>query len=138
MRVFLDTNIILDILIVGRPYSEVSTKLVGQAKSDEIRFSISSLSLADAAYTCRKKFSREDLKRSIDVIRKKWRVLPFSEYNIYDALKSGCPDFEDAIQISSAESDADVIVTNNVKHFKDYTALTVVTPQEFLDRVLVN
>ncbi|MBO4475424.1 MAG: PIN domain-containing protein [Bacteroidales bacterium] len=135
MRVFLDTNVILDTLITGRPNSEVSTRLVGKVKSDEIRFSISSLSIADAAYSCRKEYSREGLINSIDIIRRKWRVLPFAEYNIYDAINSDCPDFEDAIQISIAEGDADVIVTNNVRHFKGYTALEVVTPQEFLDRV---
>ena len=135
MRVFLDTNVILDTLITGRPSSETSSKLVDRTDMDAIRFSVSALSLADAAYTCRKFFSREAILDSIEIIRHRWRVLHFSEYNIYDALKSDCPDFEDAIQISIAESDADVIVTNDVRHFKGYTALEVVTPQEFLERI---
>ena len=125
----------MDTLITGRPSSETSTKLIGQANLDEIRFSISSLSIADAVYSCRKEYSREELLKSIDIIMKKWRVLPLSEWNIYDALKSTCPDFEDALQIAIAEGDADVIVTNNTRHFKGHTALEVVTPQEFLDRI---
>ena len=135
MRVFLDTNVILDTMITGRPSSRASSQIAALTKSDDLRFSISALSLADLAYTCRKVFSKEDIRRSIDLIRKRWRVLHFSEYNIYDALNSSCPDFEDAIQISIAEGDADVIVTNDIKHFKGHTVLNIFTPQEFLDHI---
>ena len=138
MRVFLDTNVIMDTLISGRPSSEASSRLVSlnqPPEQSEFRFSISALSVADMVYSSRKLLSKEHLLSEVDLIRNMCRVLPLSEWNIYDALKSTCPDFEDALQISIAESDADVIVTNNVKHFKGYTALEVVTPQEFLDRV---
>ena len=99
------------------------------------RFSISALSVADMVYSSRKLLSKEFLLSEVDHLRNMYRVLPLSEWNIYDALKSDCPDFEDALQISIAEGEADVIVTNNVKHFKGHTALEVVTPQDFLDRV---
>lgn len=138
MRVYLDTNVLMDVLISGRPSSDASSKLLelNQPKEFSVfRFSISSLSIADLVYSARKHFSKEYLLSKVDQMRHTLRVLPFSEYNIYDALKSDCPDFEDALQISIAEGDADVIVTNNVKHFKGYTAMEVVTPQEFLDHI---
>lgn len=135
MRVYLDTNVIMDTLIAGRPSSEVSSRIVDRPDTGPIRFSVSSLSIADVVYSCRKHFTRAYLLSRIEFIQKHWRILEFSEFNIYSALRSDCPDFEDALQISVAEGDSDVIVTNNVKHFKGYTALEVLTPQEFLDKI---
>ena len=138
MRVFLDTNVLMDTIIHSRPSSEVSSRIVGlkqPVELSEFRFCVSSLSIADLVYCSRKQLSKEYLLAKVEQIRHSYRVLHFSEYNIYDALKSDCPYFEDAIQISIAESDADVIITNDVRHFKGYTALEVVTPQEFLERI---
>lgn len=137
MRVFFDTNVIIDTLIEGRPSSEASILIADLTKLNQYRISISTLSIADTVYSCRKHFGWRELLAHIDELRHRWRVLSLNEYNIYDALKSDCPDFEDAMQISIAEGDCDVIVTNNVKHFKGYTALEVCTPQEFLDRILI-
>ena len=138
MRVFFDTNVIMDTLIGGRPSSEASLRIAELMKQDEIRISISALSIADAVYSCRKHFDHQTILSHVDTLRHRWRVLSLNEYNIYDALHSECPDFEDALQISMAEGDCDVIVTNNTKHFKGYTALEVCTPQEFLENVSIN
>ena len=135
MRVFLDTNILMDTLIIGRPSHETSLKVIDQPASGEIRFSISVLSIADLVYSCRKHFTHEYLLSKVVFFQKRWRILELSAFNIYEAVKSDCPDFEDALQISIAESDCDVIVTNNTKDFKGYTTLEVLTPQEFLDKI---
>ena len=138
MRVFLDTNVIMDILVAGRPSSEASAKVAGLnllGGDNDFRFCVSALSIADVVYSARKYISGKELMARVDWMRRNWKVLELSVFNIYNALESKCPDFEDAMQISIAESDCDVIVTNNTKHFKGYTALEVVTPQEFLDHV---
>ena len=135
MRVFLDTNVIMDTILSWRPSSEASSKIVNRAFINEFRISVSALSLADVVYSCRKHCARENILSRIDYFQKQWRILELSSFNVYEALHSNCPDFEDALQISIAESDCDVIVTNNIKDFKGYTALEVCTPQEFLDRI---
>jgi hypothetical protein len=55
--------------------------------------------------------------------------------DIADAMESDCPDFEDAMQNAAAETECDVIVTGNKKHFEPYTALPVFTPAEFLGKL---
>lgn len=135
MRVFLDTNILMDTLIIGRPLHETSLKVVDQPADGEIRFSISALSIADIVYSCRKHFTHDYLISKVEYFQRHWRILELSAFSIYEAVSSDCPDFEDALQISIAESDCDVIVTNNVKDFKGYTALEVLTPQEFLSKI---
>ena len=135
MRVFLDTNVIMDTLIPGRPSSDISSLIVSSDLSDQISISISALSIADIVYSCRKYYPKEDILSRIDFFQRNWRILELSAFSIYHALNSKCPDFEDALQIDMAEGDCDVIVTNNVKHFRGYTALEVVTPQEFLEKI---
>ena len=135
MRVFLDTNVIMDTLIPGRPSSDISSLIVSSDLSDQISISISALSVTDIVYACRKHFTKADILSRVDFFQRKWRILDLSAFSIYRALNSKCPDFEDALQIDMAEGDCDVIVTNNVKHFRGYTALEVVTPQEFLEKI---
>ena len=56
-----------------------------------------------------------------------------NDMQIHDALKCKSPDFEDSLQIMCAEEKGcDVILTNNVTHFRDYTDIPVLTPAEFL------
>ena len=135
MRVFLDTNVILDTIVPGRPCEVASKTVVNLGTTTPIRFSVSALSIANVAYTARKMYSKNGIRKMVDNLRYTWRVLELSDFQIYSALKSDCPDFEDAMQIACAEDDSDVIVTNNVKHFNGYTALEVLTPQEFLDKI---
>ena len=135
MRVFLDTNVVLDTIVPGRQYEEFSKRVINIGNVDPLRFSISALSLANIAYIMRKQNTLNEVKQSIDAMCNAWRVLGMNEFNIYEALRSDCPDFEDALQISIAEGDCDVLVTNNTKHFKGYTALEVCTPEEFLSNI---
>lgn len=54
----------------------------------------------------------------------------------YNALKSDCPDFEDALQIYCADDgNCDVIVTRDKKHFDAYTDIPVYTPKEFIKKL---
>ena len=55
---------------------------------------------------------------------------------ILRALKSDCPDFEDALQIACAESNTvNILVTNNKKDFERFTDLPVYTSKEFVMRI---
>ena len=59
-----------------------------------------------------------------------------SDMFLYDALRSDCPDFEDALQIACAEADnCDFILTSNIRHFQRYTRIPVYTPAEFLEKL---
>lgn len=135
MRVFLDTNVLLDTLLPGRSLREVSNTILTLGNIDPLRFCVSTLTLANLAYSARKMYSKQEVRELLNNFIHRWRILELSAFNFYEAVSSRSPDFEDALQISIAESDCDVIVTNNVKDFKGYTALEVLTPQEFLSKI---
>lgn len=135
MKVFLDTNVVLDGILPGRKFEKESEILMNLGEEEDIRLRVASISLPTIVYCTRKDLSREEILARIQNINRKWNVLSIGGGEVYLAMKSSCPDFEDALQIAAAELDSDVIITGDVKHFKPYTSLPVFTPAEFLDEL---
>ena len=133
-KIFLDANVVLDTLVPGRPFGAFSRKILTLSDEDT-RICISSLTVATSHYVAKKILPADQvisfLKRALD----KWKILPVGDMDVYDAVRSACPDFEDALQISCAEGACDVIVTADKKHFAPFTALPVFTPEEFLEQL---
>lgn len=135
MRLFIDTNVVMDAIIPGRSGRQEALEVISLHKNLEFRLRIMSLSVANIAYIARKYISKAETIEYINQIYKEWKIVPLTDMDIRDAMQSACPDFEDALQISAAEMESDVIVTGNKKHFAPYTALPVYTPAEFLAKL---
>ena len=135
MKVFLDTNVIMDVLTEGRPMHEASDFIMRLKIADGVKLYTSTLSIADAAYLTRKNYTLKEWKSIARDMLDRCKILALGDFDIYLACKSDCPDFEDAMQISIAETECDIIVTNNVGHFEPYTCLPVMTPADFLARL---
>jgi hypothetical protein len=61
-----------------------------------------------------------------------FRLVPLNEELISNALTSALPDFEDNIQLASAEAiSVDHVITRNKKHFQP-VQISVLTPEEYL------
>jgi len=137
-KIFLDTNVILDLYIPGREGKTAAQSLLDLKESagDDIRLYISFLSVANIAYVLRKHFGKERLKELTRELLHFCDVLSMSDYSIFDALESPCPDFEDALQISCAEmKECDFLLTSNLRHFQGNTWMTVLTPVQFLEKL---
>ncbi len=137
-KLFLDTNVILDLLLPGREGMQAARSLLDlrEACPEEIRIHLSFLSVENIAYILRKAFPREQTAIYIRNILKICQATGMSDMLLYDALNSRCPDFEDALQIACAEADCcDFIITSNIRHFREYSRIPVYTPAEFLQRI---
>lgn len=136
VSVFLDTNVLLDD-ILSRDGAESAKKILQLGVSKDIRICLSVLSTVNIAYVARKAVSHEKLIEVFDLYLKHFVLLPGRDADVYSYVHGGSnPDYEDAMQIACAESECDVIVTRNKKHFAPYTDMPVLTPEEFLDRIL--
>lgn len=131
-KIFLDTNVILD-LIQEREGADNARKIVEYSqRNDYIHIYVSYLSIANSAYILRKRTIQE-IKSEISSLFKIVNILPSGDMQIMSAMKSGSPDFEDALQIACAEEkDCDLIITRNPDHFRDYTEISVLSPEEFV------
>ena len=137
-KIFLDTNVILDLFIPGREGKAAARSrldLKGTLGND-IRLFISFLSVADIAYVLRKHYDRIRMKEILRELLHFCDVLSMSDLSIFDALDSPCPDFEDALQLSCAEiKECDFLLTSNLRHFQGNTWMTILTPAHFLEKL---
>ena len=54
VKVALDTNVLMDLLLEGRPEKESAEQIVAAAEAGLIEAQVSTQSIIDAAFTCRK------------------------------------------------------------------------------------
>lgn len=99
----------------------------------QIELYISSLSVINAYYIGKRyNYKPEDLIRTLKMIEKFCVIAPTQQKTIHEALYSSFKDFEDATQYYSAQqAGMDVIVTRNVKDYKD-SDIPVRTPDGLL------
>ena len=133
MRVFLDTNVILD-LIQRRVGYDDAALIMQKSENGEYSLFTSSLSMVNIAYILRKYYRGESLYHLLEELGDIIGVITVSSEAYHKALQSRALDFEDAIQLFSAiESDMDCIVTRNAQDFI-FDKLPIYTPFDFLNR----
>ena len=133
MRVFLDTNVILD-LIQRRVGYDDAALIMQKSENGEYSLYTSSLSMVNIAYILRKYYRGESLYHLLEELGDIIGVITVSSEAYHKALQSCALDFEDAIQLFSAiESDMDCIVTRNAQDFI-FDKLPIYTPFDFLNR----
>lgn len=132
-NLFLDTNVIIDVLADRRPFSVSSSKLFDYADNGKTSLYISALSYSNIYYIIRKSCSHKvmiSLLRDLEAIT---LTLDVTKQIISKSFNSNFKDFEDAIQYNTALSNKKVeaIITRNPKDYKN-SDLSVFTPDEAL------
>lgn len=120
MKVFVDTNILVDLVCTRIDHLEEAKKLFAMGYAHRIKLSISALSYVNTVYIGRKYgFSSEQIINILSNIASFTETSDLSGDVVNWALASNWKDFEDATQYKAAiESNADCIVTRNKKDFK--------------------
>lgn len=133
MTVFLDSNIILDILLKNADFYEESKKVLELSDSKPIDFYVSAASITDIFYILNKRLNnKEETKRHLQDLLEIVSVSGIDEACIKNALNSSWKDFEDAVQHeSSIQIGADYLVTRNTDDFKS-SMVRIISPSEFL------
>ena len=119
MRVFVDTDIILDLLLAREPFFPAATRLFLLLQDEKMEGYVSPLSFSNLFYILRKAISGVEAIAALRKLKLLMRVLSVDEQTIDLALASSFSDFEDAIQYYAALSnDVDAIVTRNKEDYK--------------------
>ena len=133
MRVFLDTNVVIDFYARREDFFLPASVIIDLAYKKRIDIVVSSLTFVNAFFILRKTYHKEDLYLKLSKLAAICTITKIDDEIIKLCLQKEVADFEDAVQCASAKtSDMDVIVTRNPKHFKDFD-VNVQTPSEFLD-----
>ncbi len=134
-NIFLDTNIVLDLLAYRMPFYTDAAILFSLADKKKLKLSISALCLADAHYILLKQNPDLEVRSILRKLKVLVNVLPLDDKITDLALNSEFRDFEDAIQYYTAiENDQDLIITRNQPDFKE-SKLPVMTAKEFIKSI---
>ncbi len=130
-KLFLDTNIVVDLIADRKPFSKYAITIFNQAEEKKVQLFTSSHTIATTHYLMKKFIDEKDLREILFDLLEYIQVVPVSLEILKKGLKSQHKDFEDAIQIVCASSigKMDFIVTRNIKDFRD-SEITVLTPEE--------
>ena len=133
MKIYLDTNILIDLLCRREPFYPYARQLFALAYTRKITITISALSYINAVYICKKyQYPADEVLNYLKQIASFTFISDITNTSIRRALDSGWKDFEDSAQYHSAlEVSVDCIVTRNPKDF-EHSSLPVYTPEEFL------
>jgi len=136
MTVFLDTNILLDLLDASREDHAAATEILRQAYEGRIQGWITSVSIVNATYVMRKVMAPDAIGAYMLKILNTIEMSPLGPSEMKAAMASGWRDLEDAVQFQSALAvgSVEAIVTND-PDFKQQKLIPVLSPKQFLKKL---
>ena len=119
MKVLIDTNVVLDVLLNRKPFVEDAIKAFKQAEKGQIEAYITASSVTDLVYILRKAYSLNEIKTYLKVMFQFIKIVGINPSMITAALDKDAPDFEDAVMMECArQSGMEIIITRNKPDFK--------------------
>ena len=134
-KIFVDSDIVLDLLSARQPHYNYAAELFSLADEDSVKIFVSSLSFANVNYILSKQYSADQARKKLLKFKTLVSVLSVNDKTIELALASDFKDFEDAIQYYTAiENGLSILLTRNLRDFKK-AEITVLTAEQFLKAI---
>lgn len=132
---FIDTNIVLDLLAQREPFYQDAASLFSLADKDKVLLLVSSLTFANTYYVLRKLKGTKNARDILTRFKVLVKVVALTDKVVELALSDqNFNDFEDGLQYYSAiGNDAVVIITRNLKDFK-HSNIPVLSAKSFLSQ----
>ncbi len=132
-KLFLDTNIILDILAKRVPFYNEAAQLFSLADTGKVELFVSALSFANINYILSEMTTTDNARTTLSKLKAIVKITSLDEKIIALALNDvSFSDFEDGLQYYSAlAANSNVIITRNLKDFQT-SSIPVMTAKSFL------
>ncbi|MFN3801145.1 type II toxin-antitoxin system VapC family toxin [Belliella pelovolcani] len=131
-KLFLDTNVVVDLLGERDPFYDAISKITTLADKGRIELVVSSLTFATTYYLLSRFENRDVVKEKIRKFKVIIETADLTNQIIEKGLSSKFPDFEDSLQYYCAlATGCNLIITRNGKDFKE-SAIPVLSPKEYL------
>jgi predicted nucleic acid-binding protein len=135
LKVLVDTNVILDVLLDRRPFSKDATRILALVEESKIEGFLCATTVTTVAYLLGRALTAMKARSALQGLLDIFEVAPVNRPVLEQALRSEISDFEDAVLEQSGRLVAvDAIVTRNIKDFRKST-VTVLDPVELLSAV---
>lgn len=131
-KLFLDTNIVLDLIENREPFVKDAALLFQLGRNKECELFVSDLTFVNIAYITRKIYPKERLYSVLSKLRSFLTIVGGGGVVVDQVLKLQADDFEDAMQYYAAcQVEADYIITRNKKDFS-FSEIEVLTSEEYM------
>ena len=131
-KLFLDTNVVIDLLGNRQPFFDSIAKIATLADKKKLDLVISALSYSTIFYILSKYEKTDLVKDKLHKLKIICGTVDLTDKIIEKGLVSNFSDFEDALQYYSAlNADCKIIISRNGKDFKE-SDIPVMTADEYL------
>lgn len=132
IKLLIDTNVLLDIVLHREPHYEHSKELFIKIDGKLIQGFITATTITDIYYLVRKAKGKNVALAFIESLISFIDVLAIDKAIILNALKSEIDDFEDSVQIHASISNSiDFIITRNISDYIK-SEVPAFTPKDFV------
>lgn len=129
MKLLLDIDVLLDILLDRDPWSDAASRLLSSIEAKKATGFVATHTLPTIYYVVARSQDRKIARTAVADLLRILDVAPISKADFHRALEFSMSDFEDAVQAAAAlEVGADYLVTRNEKDFRAAPVATADPP----------
>lgn len=132
MRVLVDTNVVLDVLLDRPPFAKDAAVIFAHVERSGIEGYLCATTVTTIDYLLGRALPAAKASASLRSLMDLFEIAPVNRPVLEGALRSGISDFEDAVLEQSARLvSADAITTRNLQDFKR-SSVNVYDPRELI------
>lgn len=133
MRLLLDTNVLLDIVLDRKPFANAARRVMIAGFYRDVELWAAAKSFTDVFYVARKAKGHEAAYRTVKSVVDEVSLCSTDGTDIQNALEARWPDFEDCVIYQAAlKIKSDYIITRNAEDFSR-SSIPTMSPTEFID-----
>ena len=135
MRILVDTNVVLDLLLDRDPFSDAAARVFSLVEKSELEAFLCATTVTTIDYLLSRSLDRDVAKTALHRLLEMFEIAPVNRSVLEEALQSRMIDFEDAVLSYAANLvGATIIVTRNTKDFHN-SPISAMDPVEFLSGI---
>ena len=132
MKVIIDTNVVLDVLLRRKTFVGPASQVFASAEQSTIDACLCATTITTVDYLLNQSLSRPAARKALHRLLELFEGAPVNRPVLEEALQSKMPDFEDAVLAYAGDLvGADAVVTRNTKDFKK-SPIKALDPVEFI------
>lgn len=133
-RILVDTNVLLDYLLIREPFYEDAEKIVHACVEGTVKGCIAAHSISNMFYILRKDYNAKERREVLSSLCSIFDVEGIDKAKLLSGLQNeNFLDFEDCLQMECAKAyNAGCIVTRNLDDYKT-SEIQAILPSEYLE-----
>jgi len=129
-KVFLDTNVVLDVIELRQPDWRHAAAILDLAARGRINAYVSAISIATIVYILEDKYHPDEIRKKVLQLLQAVESLPTSAESVSQSMLSDNPDIEDELQYFTASEHGCTVLTRDDGFRKAHP--DVISPEEYL------